>query len=58
VVPSAQVARIAIEGLDRGRLVVVPGIANRIAAYLGCLAPREVLLPIMSRRHPALRRRR
>jgi short-subunit dehydrogenase len=57
-VSSARVARIAIEGLDRGRLVVVPGIANRIAAYLGYLAPREVLLPIMSRRHPALRRKR
>jgi short-subunit dehydrogenase len=55
---SAQVARMAIEGLDRGKSVVVPGLANRIAARLGYLTPREILLPIVARRHPSLRRRR
>jgi short-subunit dehydrogenase len=53
---SARVARAAIEGLDRGKAVVVPGLPNRIAAYLGYMTPREILLPIVARRHPSLRR--
>jgi short-subunit dehydrogenase len=53
---SAQVARAAIEGLERGRAVVIPGIPNRIAACLGYMTPREILLPIVARQHPSLRR--
>ncbi len=53
---SAQVARAAIEGLERGRAVVIPGIPNRIAACLGYITPREILLPIVARQHPSLRR--
>ena len=50
------VARAAIDGLDRGRLVVIPGAANRVSAVLAHLTPRSVLLPILARGHPALRR--
>jgi short-subunit dehydrogenase len=53
-VPSAEVARLAIDGADRGKLVVVPGLANRMAAYLGYLTPREILLPIVARMHSSL----
>jgi short-subunit dehydrogenase len=53
---SAQVARAAIEGLDRGHAVVIPSLANKITAYLGYMTPREILLPIMARQHPSLRR--
>jgi uncharacterized protein len=55
-VSAEAVARAAIEGLDRGRAVVIPGIANRVGAYLGHLAPREIMVPIVARQHPALRR--
>jgi uncharacterized protein len=54
-VSAQQVARAAVEGLERGRAVVVPGISNRIAAYLGYIAPREILMPIVARQHPSLK---
>ena len=46
------VARIAIDGLDRGKSVIVPGAPNRVAAMLNRLAPRWVLLPMLGRSHP------
>ncbi len=52
----AQVARAAIEGLERDRAVVIPGLSNRIAAYMGYMTPREILLAIVARQHPSLRR--
>lgn len=54
-VDAAEVARQAVEGADAGRLVVVPGRANRVAATLSQLTPRRWLVPVLSRRHPALR---
>jgi hypothetical protein len=50
------VAAAAVDGLDRGRGVVVPGMANRIGALGGRLAPRRLLLPVIARLHPALHR--
>ncbi len=52
---APEVARIAVEGLDKGRLVVIPGAANRVAAALSQVAPRSLLLPFLSRNHPGLR---
>jgi short-subunit dehydrogenase len=49
------VAKAAVDGLEKGRRVVVPGAANRISAYGAQLAPKRVLLPILARQHPALR---
>lgn len=52
--PAAEVARQAVAGLDHGRLVVIPGIANRAGAVFARLAPRRLLLPILARNHPGL----
>jgi short-subunit dehydrogenase len=52
---SAQVAAQAVEGLDKGRTVVIPGMPNRVGARLAWLMPRRLLLPILARQHPSLR---
>lgn len=53
--PAAEVARVAVAGMDRGRIVVIPGVANRAAAALARLAPRRLLVRILARSHPGLR---
>jgi len=55
--PAAEVAKAAVDGLDRGRIVVIPGVANRVAATLARLAPRRLLVPLVARSHPGLRDR-
>ena len=54
-VSAGDVARQAIDALDRGRSVIIPGAANRVGARLGAMVPRSVLLPLMSRQHPAMK---
>lgn len=54
-VSAAEVARVAVEGLDKGRLVVIPGTANRVAAALSQVTPRTLLLPLLTRSHPGLK---
>ena len=54
-VSAPEVARAAIEGLDKGRLVVIPGRANRVAAAISQVTPRTLLLPLLTRSHPGLR---
>jgi short-subunit dehydrogenase len=49
------VARAAIDGLDRGRLVVLPGSLNRVGATMAHLTPRSLLVPILARSHPGLK---
>lgn len=49
------VAKLAVDGMARGRAVVIPGLANRVGARFAHLAPRGVLLPILARRHPGLK---
>jgi uncharacterized protein len=49
------VARAGVEGLAKGRVVVIPGGANRVGAVLGHLAPNRLLVPILARSHPGLR---
>ena len=53
-VPPGEVARAGIEGVEKGRPVVVPGTANRFTAVAGSLVPRRLLLPLLARRHPAM----
>jgi short-subunit dehydrogenase len=53
--PSAQVAKAGIDGLDQGRSVVIPGPANRVSAYLAHLAPRSLVTAILARQHPSLK---
>ena len=46
---SAQaVARTGIEALDKGRPVVIPGTANRMAALFAQVAPEQLLVPILA----------
>jgi uncharacterized protein len=54
-IPAAAVARTAVEGLAAGRTVVIPGMANRVGAGLAHLAPKSILVPLLARRHPALK---
>ena len=54
-VPAEQVAVDAVNGLDKGRLVVIPGKANRIAAAVSQVTPRTLLLPVLTKSHPGLR---
>lgn len=56
-VDAPTVAKAAVDGMERGRMVVVPGVANRVSAVLSQLAPRSVVVPVIARRHPGLRRK-
>lgn len=53
-VSAVEVARAAIDGLERGRDVVVPGTANRVMAGMAHVIPHRLLLPILAKQHPAL----
>jgi uncharacterized protein len=55
-VSAGDVAKAGIDGLDRGRAVVIPGAANKVSAIGGRLTPRRVLLPILAKQHPSLRK--
>jgi hypothetical protein len=54
-VPAAEVARQAVAGMDANKAVVIPGLPNRMASAFGWLAPRGLLVPMLVKRHPALR---
>ncbi len=54
-VPVEAVAAAAVAGMDAGRAVVIPGIANKVGAASGWLAPRRLILPLLAKRHPALK---
>ncbi len=56
--PAADVARAAVEGMDRGTQVVIPGLANRAGALLAHLTPKRLLMPLVARSHPGLNRDR
>jgi uncharacterized protein len=43
----AQVAAAGIDGLERGRRVVVPGAPNRVLATIGRLCPRPIVVRVM-----------
>jgi short-subunit dehydrogenase len=54
-VDVADVARAAVDGLDRGQVVVIPGTANRAGAVLARLTPNRLLVPLLAKGHPGLR---
>jgi uncharacterized protein len=54
-ISAEAVAKAAIDGLAKGRLVVIPGAANRVAAAFAQVTPRTVLLPILAKNHPGLK---
>ncbi|MHB8219643.1 MAG: SDR family NAD(P)-dependent oxidoreductase [Acidimicrobiales bacterium] len=57
-VPVADVARAGVDGMDRDRDVVIPGLANRVSAFAVRHAPRRSVVSLVARKHPALARTR
>jgi uncharacterized protein len=49
---SEDTAKAAVEGMLRGRRVVVPGPFNQVTAFAGAHSPRTFLLPLMRRFYP------
>ena len=56
--PSRDVARIGVEALDGDGGVVIAGLQNRLSTRLLQIIPRRVLLSVLARQHPGLRRDR
>jgi hypothetical protein len=54
-VPASDVAKDALDGLAKGKPVVIPGASNWVAARFAQMTPRRVLLPILANQHPALK---
>ncbi|MEO6886785.1 MAG: SDR family oxidoreductase [Jatrophihabitantaceae bacterium] len=52
---AAAVGKAAVDGMARGRMVVIPGTANRIASVFAQIAPRRLLVPLLAGRHPGLK---
>jgi short-subunit dehydrogenase len=53
-VSAPEVARTAVDGMDKGTLVVIPGFANRAGAAFAHLMPKRLLLPFLAKKHPGL----
>lgn len=53
-IPAEQVARTALDGLAAGKLVIIPGVGNKVGAAFAKIAPRRLLLPILAKQHPGL----
>jgi uncharacterized protein len=56
--PAREVARIGVDALDADRGLVIAGWPNQLAGRLFHIMPRRLLLPLLNRQHPALRRDR
>ena len=54
-VPVEEVARRAVAGMDANKAVVIPGLPNRLTSAFAWLSPRGMLVPMLAKRHPALR---
>src|SRR4051812_12325656 len=54
-VPAPEVARAAVAGMDAGKVVVIPGAANKVGAAFATLAPKRPLAWVVARNHPGLR---
>lgn len=53
-IPAAEVARAGVAGMDKGKHVVIPGIANKAGAALATITPKRVLASLLARNHFAL----
>jgi hypothetical protein len=54
-VSADDVAKAGLDGLDKGRTVVIPGMPNRVLAGVAQVTPRRIILPIVARQHPSLK---
>jgi short-subunit dehydrogenase len=50
------VAKAAVDGLASGKAVIIPDVPNRIASAVNHLLPRRLLLPLVARNHPGLKK--
>lgn len=50
-VSAEEAARSAVEGMAKGRLVVIPGKVDRLAAAVFQVTPRTLLLPVLTTSH-------
>jgi uncharacterized protein len=50
------VAKTAVDGMASGKGVIVPGAANRVASVFYQHLPRRLLLPLIARNHPGLKK--
>ena len=56
--PADVVAKTGVDGMAKGRMVAIPGTVNRVASVFAAVTPRKLLVPILARNHPGLRRGR
>jgi short-subunit dehydrogenase len=54
-VSAPDVAKAAVDGMAHDRMVVIPGIGNKVGAFTAYFTPRRILLPILARQHPSLK---
>lgn len=52
VMDSPEVARLGVEGMDKGKRVVIPGAVNQVGAVSGRMTPRSLLVPFLRRVYP------
>jgi short-subunit dehydrogenase len=52
ILSSEKVAAAAVEGLEKGKRTVAPGVAAKFATIGGRMVPRSVLLPVLRRQYP------
>jgi len=56
-VSAEDVAKAAVDGLAAGKPVVVPGRLNHAATAVYQLTPKRLLLPLLARSHPSLKKK-
>jgi hypothetical protein len=54
-VPAETVAAVGLDALAAGKVVAIPGAANRFAARVSRLIPNRLLLPLLAKNHPGLK---
>jgi short-subunit dehydrogenase len=54
-IPADRVAREAVDGFAKGRIVVIPGVGNKAGAAFAHLTPKRLLLPVLAKQHPGLK---
>lgn len=53
-IPADVVARTAVDGLAKGKLVIIPGVGNKAGAAFAKITPKRILIPILTKQHPGL----
>ena len=54
-VPATEVAKTGVDGMDSGKVVVIPGAANKVGAVFSTLSPKRPLAWVLAKNHPGLR---